>query len=65
MPIPGTESNCLCVLGACAKVPAVTMTPQCRSLLSGYQPSLFECQDNKSNLCSLKLCDKHAFLVKC
>ena len=51
--------------GACAKVPAVTLSPVCKPLLAGYQPSLFECQDNKANLCSLKLCDKHAFLVKC
>merc|ERR1711868_39150 len=32
--------------GACAKVSSLTLTPECKSLLSGYQPSLFECQDN-------------------
>ena len=62
LPIPGPQTNSKSVPGACAKVPAITLMPQCRSLLSGYQRSLFECQDNKSNLCSLILCDKYAFL---
>ena len=53
------------IIGACAKVSSLTLTPECKTLLSGYQPSLFECQDNKAKLCSLKLCDKHAFIVKC
>ena len=51
--------------GACASIPSLTMSPECRVLLEGYSPSLFECQDNTSNLCSLNLCDKHAFIVDC
>ena len=51
--------------GACASIPSLTMSPECRGLLTGYSASLFECQDNTSNLCSLNLCDKHAFIVDC
>ena len=39
------------------------MTPECRSLLTGYSALLFECQESTSNLCSLNLCDKHAFII--
>ena len=49
----------------CAQVPQATLTPRCVDKLAGYQASLFECQDNKEALCSLQLCDKHKFLVKC
>ena len=49
----------------CATVPSLTLGPQCRDLLVGYQPSLFQCSDNKEALCSLDLCGKHQFIVKC
>ena len=49
----------------CAVTPAITMIPLCLDALQGYQPSLFECVDNKAQLCSLNLCEKHEFVVKC
>ena len=49
----------------CAQEAQATLTPGCVAKLAGYQPSLFQCQDNKEALCSLQLCDKHKFLVKC
>ena len=50
---------------SCAKVPELTLTPLCAGALDGFQPSLFDCMDNKEALCKLKLCEKHQFLVKC
>merc|ERR1712038_466984 len=50
---------------ACAQNPSITLLPACSGALEGYQPSLFECVDNKEALCSLKLCEKHQFVVKC
>ena len=49
----------------CAQNPDITLIPACSGALEGYQPSLFECVDNKDALCSLKLCEKHKFVVKC
>ena len=49
----------------CGATPAITMIPLCLDALQGYQPSLFECVDNKAQLCSLNLCEKHEFVVKC
>ena len=49
----------------CASTPAITMEPFCERHLAGYQPTLFECSDNKQNLCQLNLCEKHQFIVKC
>ena len=49
----------------CAQNPAITLIPTCSGALAGYQPSLFECVDNKEALCSLNLCEKHQFVVKC
>ena len=49
----------------CASTPAITNEDFCLKQLKGYQPTLFECSDNKANLCKLKLCDKHQFIVKC
>ena len=49
----------------CAATPSITLIPTCLGALEGYQPSLFECQDNKQALCSLDLCAKHEFIVKC
>ena len=49
----------------CAQNSAITLIPACSGALAGYQPSLFECVDNKEALCSLNLCEKHQFVVKC
>ena len=49
----------------CATTPSVTLTPACAGALQGYQPTLFECSDNKEALCKLDLCGKHEFIVKC
>jgi len=49
----------------CASNPGITNEAFCQPFLNGYQPTLFECSDNKENLCRLKLCDKHQFIVKC
>lgn len=49
----------------CATVPSLTLSPNCVDKLVGYQPSLFECSDNKEALCKLNLCGKHQFIVKC
>ena len=49
----------------CATTPPLTLTPECAGPLDGYQPSLFECVDNKEPLCGLGLCEKHQFIVKC
>jgi len=49
----------------CASTPSITTSPVCSDALAGYQPDLFTCQDNKEALCSLGLCEKHKFIVKC
>jgi len=49
----------------CASTPSVTRTSACTAALVGYKATLFDCQDNKEILCSLNMCDAHAFLVKC
>ena len=49
----------------CAQYKEITLMPICAGALKGYQPTLFECVDNKEALCSLNLCDKHQFVVKC
>merc|ERR1712037_633866 len=49
----------------CATTPSITTSPVCSDALDGYQPDLFTCQDNKEALCSLGLCEKHKFIVKC
>merc|ERR1711936_1564871 len=47
----------------CASNPSITLIPLCLDALEGYQPTLFQCQDNKEQLCSLNLCEKHEFIV--
>ena len=49
----------------CAENKEVTLTAACSEPLSSYQPTLFQCDDNKAALCSLNLCEKHEFIVKC
>merc|ERR1712083_83866 len=49
----------------CASTPSITRLAACTTALVGYEATLFDCQDNKEILCSLNMCDKHAFLVKC
>merc|ERR1712107_622062 len=49
----------------CASTPSITRLAACTTALAGYEATLFDCQDNKEILCSLNMCDKHAFLVKC
>ena len=49
----------------CASMKEITLSSACVEPLSGYQPTMFECSDNKEALCSLNLCDKHKFVVKC
>merc|ERR1711990_1109391 len=49
----------------CASTPSITRLAACTAALVGYEATLFDCQDNKDILCSLNMCDKHAFLVKC
>merc|ERR1712117_177565 len=52
-------------LDICLTYPELLTFPACSDALQGYQPTLFECQDNKEQLCSLNLCEKHEFIVKC
>merc|ERR1712062_879577 len=49
----------------CASTKELTLSSACREPLSNYQPTLFECDDNKVALCSLNLCEKHQFIVNC
>ena len=49
----------------CARTKEITLTPACQEPLADYQPTLFECDDNKVALCSLSLCEKHEFIVQC
>merc|ERR1712141_881708 len=49
----------------CASTPSITRLAACTASLVGYEATLFDCQDNKEILCSLNMCDKHEFLVKC
>merc|ERR1712066_1139243 len=49
----------------CASTPSITRLAACTTALAGYEATLFDCQDNKEILCSLNMCDKLAFLVKC
>ena len=63
LPTPSCADNLTGPL--CASNPAITLIPLCLDALQGYQPTLFQCQDNKEQLCSLNLCEKHEFIVKC
>merc|ERR1712088_469295 len=49
----------------CASTPSITRLAACTAALVGYEATLFDCQDNKDILCSLNMCAKHEFLVKC
>merc|ERR1712037_158545 len=49
----------------CASTPSITRLAACTATLVGYEATLFDCQDNKDILCSLNMCEKHEFLVKC
>merc|ERR1712088_680628 len=49
----------------CASTPSITRLAACTTALAGYEATLFDCQDNKDILCSLNMCAKHEFLVKC
>merc|ERR1712037_83909 len=49
----------------CASTPSITRLAACTAALVGYEATLFDCQDNKDILCSLNMCEKHEFLVKC
>merc|ERR1712051_871323 len=49
----------------CASTPSITRLAACTASLVGYKATLFDCQDNKDILCSLNMCEKHEFLVKC
>merc|ERR1712037_906970 len=49
----------------CASTPSITRLAACTASLVGYEATLFDCQDNKDILCSLNMCEKHEFLVKC
>merc|ERR1712080_156958 len=60
---PACEANLTPQL--CASTPSITRLAACTTALAGYEATLFDCQDNKEILCSLNMCDKHAFLVKC
>merc|ERR1712047_188396 len=60
---PACEANLTPQL--CASTPSITRLAACTTALVGYEATLFDCQDNKEILCSLNMCDKHAFLVKC
>jgi len=41
-------------------------SPQCLDAIGpDFEPTLFQCQDNKEILCKMKLCEKHQFIVKC
>merc|ERR1712051_784144 len=48
-----------------ASTPSITRLAACTAALVGYEATLFDCQDNKEILCSLNMCEKHEFLVKC
>merc|ERR1719264_633048 len=49
----------------CASTPSITRLAAYTATLVGYEATLFDCQDNKDILCSLNMCEKHEFLVKC
>merc|ERR1712119_187523 len=49
----------------CASTPSITRLAACTAALVGYEAPLFDCQDNKDILCSMNMCAKHEFLVKC
>merc|ERR1712014_111640 len=63
LPLVGCSANLTPQL--CASTPSITRLAACTTALAGYEATLFDCQDNKEILCSLNMCDKHAFLVKC
>merc|ERR1712061_839827 len=58
-------AKCKLPLEVCLDNPQYLSSLGCSDALQGYQPTLFQCQDNKEQLCSLKLCEKHEFIVKC
>ena len=62
-----TRSQCESQLSGsvCASNKEITLSPACQPLLQSYQPTLFQCSDNKEILCGLNLCEKHQFIVKC
>ena len=58
------ELNCL---DTCLEFPdLLKRSPQCLDAIGpDFEPTLFQCQDNKEILCKMKLCEKHQFIVKC
>merc|ERR1712119_88843 len=63
LPLVGCSANLTPQL--CASTPSITRLAACTAALVGYEATLFDCQDNKDILCSLNMCAKHEFLVKC
>merc|ERR1712037_364006 len=63
LPLVGCSANLTPQL--CASTPSITRLAACTASLVGYEATLFDCQDNKDILCSLNMCEKHEFLVKC
>ena len=54
-------------LDTCLEFPdLLKRSPQCLDAIGpDFEPTLFQCQDNKEILCKMKLCEKHQFIVKC
>ena len=54
-------------LDTCLEFPdLLKRSPQCLDAIGpDFQPTLFQCQDNKEILCKMNLCEKHKFIVKC
>merc|ERR1712061_760877 len=59
-------AKCKLPLEACLANPEYIALLGCLDAIGpDFEPSLFQCQDNKEILCRMKLCEKHKFIVKC
>merc|ERR1712029_316466 len=59
-------AKCKLPLEDCLANPEYISLPGCLDAIGpDFEPTLFQCQDNKEILCKMNLCEKHKFIVKC
>merc|ERR1712209_100777 len=64
--LPGCLGNTF-TIDTCLEFPdLLKRSPRCLDAIGpDFEPTLFQCQDNKEILCKMNLCEKHKFIVKC
>merc|ERR1712029_1111441 len=57
-------AKCKLPLEDCLANPEYISLPGCLDAIGpDFEPTLFQCQDNKEILCKMNLCEKHKFIV--